>query len=159
SFLFELIEDEQQRHSVCTRIYELVKQANGDLPFGFFSSWGKFLTEVFTINMESMVSILEPLIENRNEQAIKWLARLVSEKPALIQGHSHSIHEFKRTVLVALSQPEDSSTPFISELARTIGFVGSLPPPPWTVETLGEPTYKFIAKEGGYFDPDEEPSL
>lgn len=150
----------EPRQSACLQIYKMVKQADGKFPTDFLTKYGKFIAEVTMVDRQSVAMIFNPILENRKSEGINWLMRILVEKKTLFEEKNAPVTIFKLAIVSALSQPEDSMTPFILKLARVIGFTNlkdSLPSPPWTVETLGESLYKFIAKQGGYFDPEVEP--
>jgi hypothetical protein len=160
SFVLKLLYTER-RLSICAKVYETVKRVQGDVPSGFFPSYGKFITDTAKGDQEALLQIFVPLIQRRDEGGLKWLSGLFRQTPALLDTYStqEPVKNFKKSVIVALGQPADQATPVIAELARAIGLGKlGLPPFPWTVETLGEELYKFIAREGGYFDPDREPA-
>lgn len=161
SFLLDVLTDDA-RLSVCTSIYAAVQRVN-DLPFGFLSSYGKFFSapEVLKLD-EGIPSMFKSTVEKREESGLRWLASVFIANPSVFKSYPvpGPVTDLKRAVFVALSKPADAVTPLISQLATAIGLKNlkdELPPTPWTVETLGEPLYRLIAKEGGYFDPDREP--
>lgn len=111
-----------ERHLICKKVYARVQLANGRFPRGFFSSFGRFISEVLQLDQNAVSSILKPIIEQREEMDLNWLIKLFSEPPSLLQTNAdpEAVSNFRKILLTAISQPRDSITPLLSELARAI---------------------------------------
>ena len=157
-FLLKPLDSERQI-KIRESIYKAFKATNA-VPIGFFSSYGEFLDENVKNDAAGLSSICSPLLERRDSSGLRWLSKLIERTPTFLDNYAdvNEVNLFKRHLLIALSHEPDEATPSVIEIARAIGIRKlELPPLPWTHEALGKELYNFIAREGGYFDPEREP--
>jgi len=119
------LEGDHRRKTLSRDLLDVVIQVGAGVPPEVFRLYGPSLsdTEVLGDNSALVRGLFTPLLENRHEKGLEWIASLVTAHPEFLKRYkpTDTVQDFRDRLGPAATQPTDAATAYIKTVALALG--------------------------------------